>query len=210
MSRCPHCAAELETPVGCIECGRLVELDPDVTPFAIFGFEPSDEIDARELHKRLLRFSRLTHPDYFAAERAEVRALAERNTARINEAHDILADDARRADWLVQSLGGPSENDERQMPKEFLLEVLEWNEVLEAAKSAGPGSTAMSQLDELEQELRAERAVTIDSIRAKLTPLPDPRAPSLREIRRDLNAVRYLDRALGDIESQRLSRPIER
>ncbi len=210
MSRCPHCAAELETPVGCLACGRLVELDADITPFAIFGWPPNDEIDARELHKRLLRYSRLTHPDYFAAASADVRAMAEDNSARINEAHDILADDVRRADWLVHDLGGPDENDERQMPKEFLLEVLEWNEVLEEAQAAGPSAATSAHLDELEQELRAQRAETIDSIRARLTPLPERGAPSLRDIRRDLNAVRYLDRALGDIEAQRLSRPAVR
>jgi molecular chaperone HscB len=206
MSRCPHCAAELETPLGCTACGRLLDPGPAVTPFAILGFEPSDEVDARELRKRFLRFGRLAHPDFFARESADVRALAEQSSARINEAHDILADDARRADWLVRDLGGPDENDERQMPKEFLLEVLEWNEVLEAARHAGASASA-SQLDELEQELRAQRAVTIDSVRSKLAPLPPPHAPVLREVRRDLNAVRYLDRALGDIETLRLSRP---
>lgn len=209
MSRCPHCTAELETPLVCVACGRLLEPGPDVAPFAIFGFEPSADVDARELKKRLLRFSRRMHPDFFAQEIEGVRALAEQNSARINEAHEILSDDARRIDWLVRHLGGPDENDERQMPKEFLLEVLEWNEVLEAARQAGAGAST-SQLDELEQELRAERAVTLDSIHAKLVPLPPPQAPVLREVRRDLNAVRYLDRALGEIESQRLARPATR
>jgi molecular chaperone HscB len=210
MTRCLHCATELETPVGCVACGQLLALDTDVTPFAILGWVPTDEIDARELHKRLLRFSRLTHPDYFAAASPAVRALAESNSARLNEARDILADDARRADWFVRNLGGPDENGERQMPKEFLLEVLEWNEVLEEAQAAGPSAATTAHLDELEQELRAQRAETIDSIRARLTPLPARGAPSLRDIRRDLNAVRYLDRALGDIEAQRLSRPTVR
>lgn len=210
MSRCSHCADELETPLGCTSCGRLVELEGEISPFELFGWPLSDEIDARELHKRFLRFSRLTHPDFFAAESAATRALAERNSARLNEAREILSDDVRRADWLVRHLGGPDENDERQMPKAFLLEVLEWNEILEEAKHAEPGAPVLAQIDELEQELRANRAETIDAIHAKLAPLPERGSAALRDVRRDLNAVRYVDRALGEIEARRLARPAAR
>lgn len=207
MLRCPHCAAVLETPLGCTSCGRLLESDRELTPFELFGWSPSDDIDPRDLHKRFLRFSRLIHPDFFAGGSVEQKTLAERNSALLNEARETLNDDVRRADWLVQSLDGPDENAERQMPRAFLLEVLEWNEVLEEARHAEAGSPVLARLDELEQELRANRAETLDGIHAKLTPLPARGATELRDVRRELNAVRYVDRALDEIEARRLARP---
>ncbi len=65
MSECPSCGVELETPLGCSACGGLLDFDVQQSPFEIFGLEPSWQIDAAELRRRLLRFSRIVHPDYF-------------------------------------------------------------------------------------------------------------------------------------------------
>ncbi len=127
MARCPRCSATLETPLGCLACGALTSLerDPDsFGPFEIFGLAPSHAVDAQDLRRRLLRISRLTHPDFFATAGDEEKRRAERATAILNAAHAVLSDASSRAEWLVKSLGGPDENEERAMPQEFLLEVL--------------------------------------------------------------------------------------
>ncbi len=205
MPICPACNAELETPLACGACGALIEQEGDVDPFAIFGLERGWQVDQSDLQARLRTFSRLVHPDFYAAAGDAARELAERASALLNEAHDVLSDDFRRADWLVRALGGPSESDERQMPQAFLMEVLEWNETLDAARDAAPGSDARAALERLGPTLQAERADAMQRVGGLLTPLPAAGADALAVLRRELNAVRYLDRALREWKALRLA-----
>jgi molecular chaperone HscB len=210
MPRCPHCSAELETPLACGACGRLIDPEREPTPFECLGLVPGLEVDPADLRKRLVRASRLTHPDFFGNHGEELRALAERNTARLNAAFETLSEPARRADWIVRSLGGPDENAERAMPKAFLLEVLEWNELLEEARADREDPGLAARLAELGGTLREKRAEALAALERILDPLPPPGSPKLREARTELNAIRYVDRALEELETLRLARAAAR
>jgi molecular chaperone HscB len=157
------------------------------------------------LRKRLLAMSRRLHPDFFSNAETTVRERAERNTAELNAAFEILDDDFHRADWLVKSLGGPGEADERQMPPAFLAEVLEWNETIEEARDAAPDSSERAALDPLETGLREQREELMSLISEQLEPLPQAHDPLLTQVRRNLNAIRYVDRSLREISEIRLA-----
>jgi molecular chaperone HscB len=200
MDSCASCGAALATPLVCSACGALFAPDPAPDPFAALGLEPALAVDQPRLQKTLIALTRKMHPDYFAGE-PEKRALAERNTALLNAAYRVVSDPYRRSDWLVRQLGGPDEQGERQLPQAFLAEVLEWNETLEQAR-AGSGGTA-DQVDALESELEERRAASFQRLAALLQPLPAHGAPALREARRELNAVRYVDRTLEEIAALR-------
>lgn len=204
MNACPRCSSPTETPLGCLSCGTLFRLERDPDPFEALGLVAGFRVDPQELRRRVLRFSRVTHPDFFATASAEVLERAERASAILNAAHALLADEAARADWLIGSLGGPDENEERAMPREFLLEVLEWNELLEEARSSG--AVTEDRLTKLRRDLEVRRAAALEAVGRFLDPLPSPGSPKLREARREVNVVRYVDRALGEIETLRLSR----
>jgi len=210
MAACPACGAELETPLGCSSCGVLFSPQPPPTPFAVLGLEPAFRVDPAQLRKRQMALSRIVHPDYFGARDAATRALAERNTAELNAAFETLADPLARADWLVRSLGGPSESEQRDMPQAFLIEVLEWNEALAGARESGPGSAGRAALDELEGALHAQWDDALASLERLLTPLPARGSPALVEARRRINALRYLEKTLAEIEALRLAQASSR
>lgn len=203
MTNCPACGAPLETPVACGACGAVLAVSDSATPFELFGLPPGFAVDERDLRRRSTRFSRLVHPDFFAASDPAVRERAERNSARLNLAFDVLSDAARRADWLVVHLGGPTEETERAMPQAFLMEVLEWNELLEEARAA---SGMDPRIEPLAAELGARRQAALVRIASLLDPLPVRGSAQLAAARRELNALRYLDRALGEIDTLRLAR----
>lgn len=205
MARCPRCAATLETPLHCASCGRLLPLEKDPSPFETLGLPVSHTVDAADLRRRLLRFSRLTHPDFFATASEEEKARAEHATALLNEAYEVVSDDVGRADWLVRNLRGPDENEERAMPQAFLAEVLEWNEILDEARRSA-GASEDPRLARLREALLGKRREALEVVAKLLAPLPEPGASRLREVRRELNAVRYLDRTLSEIEVLRLAR----
>ena len=205
MQRCPNCDAELESPLGCAACQRIFAAPEELSPFALLGLPERFEVDQAELRRRLLRMGRLVHPDYFANAPAGLRELAERNSARLNRAHELLSEPFERANWLVSSLGGPGENEERSMPQAFLAEVLEWNETLEQARNSPATPEQRARLEALGRSLAEERARSLHSVALQLTPLPLRASPPLREVRSRLNAIRYVDRALCELEALRLA-----
>ena len=158
--------------------------DAGLDPFAVFGLAPAFELDRKALRKRLLELQREAHPDFVATQGSEARAAAESSATRVNAAFELLDDRRLLADHLVRRLGGPSQDDDRRMPQEFLLEVLEWNEALEEGANAPPDSPARAALTALEGELLDQRARTLASVAAALTPLPARGAASLTEVRR--------------------------
>ncbi len=210
MAACTKCGAELEVPLVCGACGTLFAPEPEPTPFECLGLAATFDVDASLLRRRLLRASRLVHPDFHGSSGAEARAAAERATALLNRAHALVAEPAARADWLVRSLGGPAENEQRPMPQAFLMEVMEWNETLEAARESAPGSAARSELSALEASLRERRESVLAELRRLLIPLPALGAPALAQARAQLNALRYLANSLTQIEALLLDSPSPR
>jgi molecular chaperone HscB len=196
---CPHCGAEAGSALACAKCGRLLDPAGDLSPFALLGLTERFAIDPTDLRKRVLREGRLVHPDFFVAAPAAERELAERNSARLNRAHELLADDWQRADWLVSARGGPAENEARAMPPAFLAEVLEWNELLEEARGAPLDPALPARLEALARTLAEQRARAMAALFARLEPLPERGSPALAEARAQLNAIRYVDRALAEI-----------
>ena len=163
------------------------------------GLEPGPVVDGAALKKRLLKLSRAMHPDFFGGADEELKQRAIDNTAELNAAFELLSDDMARADWLVRSLGGPKESDERQMPQTFLMEVMEWNELLEEARDAEPGSPEHAAAHELGTTLENERKTIMQTVASALTPLPTSGSTALTDIRKQMNAVRYVDRALSQL-----------
>ncbi|MAE27847.1 MAG: iron-sulfur cluster co-chaperone HscB C-terminal domain-containing protein [Planctomycetota bacterium] len=191
--QCPHCNGALETPLACSTCGALLSVAPETPPHLILDMELAWACADDDLQRNHRRFSRMVHPDFYATAAPAERELAEHNSALLNSAYDILADDLTRAEWLLEHLGGPTDKEERQMPQEFLMEVMDWNETL-AAHACGQSSD--EDLDSLRRDLHARRAAVAADLGRHLDPLPEPGAPALLEVRRLLNAARYIERSL--------------
>lgn len=192
---CASCNAPMETPLACGACGVLVDVtENEPTPFAVLGLDISSDVEPKGARKRLRRIAHLVHPDYYTTGGAAQLALAEHNNALLNRSYEIVTNDVRRADWIVRHLGGPGEKDLGCMHQEFLMEVMEWNEVLDENE---PGSEEFKTLG---TDLQEERERLVAAISGYLTPLPDPNSPdgaeALKDVRKDLNALRYIDRAL--------------
>lgn len=210
MPSCPDCGVALETPLGCPACGALLALPASATPFEVLGLAPAFDVDRAEIERRVRRFGRLTHPDFFATRDAPARARAEANTAALNSARQLLLDDHARADWLVQHLGGPDEASVRQMPQAFLAEVLEWNELLEEARRPPLDDRLRRRVVSLENELGERRLELVARLRKLFAPLPERGSARLNEVRLELNALRYLDRTLAEVEALQSGNPAVR
>ena len=185
-SPCGGCESQRMSPLACGSCGLLADVDRHPSPFQLFGLAPTWTVCPVEIRKRWTRISRLTHPDLHAASEEKL-VLAERHTAELNEAYQLLLSDQARADWLITHLDGPPES--KTVAADFLMEVMEWNETLDEITSPEEAAT-------LAAEIQHHQIEALQKLRTLLDPLPERGAPALTEARETLNSIRYLVRIL--------------
>lgn len=155
-------------------------------PFDTLGLDPRFDLSGDELRRAWRRRSVDAHPD-----RAGGEDEARRRSAELNEARRRLEDPESRADALLLRLGGPAREAEKGLPDGFLMEIMALREGLEAAQATGEGVGAYREKAEAERARRMERVRELFA----------EAAPDLRGIRIELNAWRYLERLLEQIEA---------
>ena len=104
-------------------------------PFALFDLPRRFDIDREALQAAYLRKSAALHPDRFADPIEQAEA-AER-AAALNRARAVLIDDERRANALLALLGGPGNEDEKDLPDGFLMEIMEIRQTMEEILASG-------------------------------------------------------------------------
>jgi len=162
-------------------------------PFDALGLERRFDLDERAIRSAWLRRAAALHPDRADGDEGEVA----REAARLNDAKRTLEDPERRADALLLLLGGPAREAEKGLPPAFLMEVMEIREALEEAVSAGDAG-AVREHERWAEGRRAELIDEVERAFGAFRDQPDPDA--LREIRVTLNAWRYIERMLEQIE----------
>jgi len=185
---CQRCDEPLGISYLCLACGELFRAPPGMDHFERLGLERRFDLDTDELERRYLELSRRLHPDRMVHQPAKVQAKALRLSAELNEAHEVLKDEARRAEYLLELAGGPSAEKDKRTPQEFLIEQMELREELEAAQAAADPAA----LDALRGRVEPRRRAGLAEVRAILT---DPAFPDdgalLERARLELNTLRY-------------------
>lgn len=148
-------------------------------------------MDAAGVQRAFLARSAELHPD--RAEGDEVLA------AELNAARQTLADPERRANALLARLGGPSKEADRSLPDGFLMDMMDLREQAEAA-SSDPGQLE-HWLDEADRRRTAHIATTKKAFAAIEAAGGVPASAALRDIRRELNAWRYIERMIEQLQS---------
>ena len=164
-----------------------------VTYFELFGLPEAVDIDVPALEAKHRALSLQLHPDRQSDPKE--RRLAVDKTATLNEAMKVLRDPVKRAFYLLKLKGVDLERDEagaqRQMPLEFLEEVMERREALEAVRAQRDLSRAAQMASEVSQ-LRAQ------ALLAAQTALT---AGEVKLATHQLGRVRYFTRFLEEVEA---------
>jgi molecular chaperone HscB len=170
--------------------------------FERLGLPRRFSVDAGELERSYLARSRAIHPDYHAVgSESELTASLELS-ALVNEAYKTLRDPFACADYLVGLEGGPSASEHKQIPPEFLAEMLEAREQIELAR----GKPA--EIARLEAEFSTRFAKLMEQVaglfaRYEQLPASDvTRANLLPQIRSLLNAAKYVRGLLRDLHAE--------
>lgn len=161
-------------------------------PFDVLGLPARFDVDPASLHAAWLRGSALLHPDASHAGGAPNDERLAR-LADLNRAKSVLADPIHRAEALLERLGGPAKDADKSLPDGFLLEMLD---VREQVEQAGEDQDEINRWEAWAERRRAEAVRTVSG-------LFDAHASgvsgALTDIRRELNAWRYIERMLEQL-----------
>jgi len=167
--------------------------------FQRLGLPRRFSIDEAALERAYLSLSREIHPDFhLTGSDAELSASLELSAA-LNEAYNTLRDPFSRADYLLNLEGGPAASEHKQLPQNFLAEMLEAREEVELAR----GSAA--KVAKLDEEFSKRSAKIVEQVgnafsRYESLSQEDPERANLRaQVRGLLNAAKYVRGLLRDL-----------
>ncbi len=164
-------------------------------PFDILGIPPGFELNPAALGRAYLALAARLHPDIARGDPdASIRSAA------ANRAKAILENPESRAAALLARLGGPSKESDRSLPPGFLADMMETRESIEAA-AASRDDAETRRWKAWATERRAHHTREVSGLFTRSTESPPGDRPGvLRAIRQELNAWRYVERLLEQLE----------
>lgn len=192
-TKCTTCEALAQTPLACLDCRQLLAHVQGANYFELFGLPLTYEIDLRELGRKYLAISKNIHPDRFATGDPQMQAFALRASAAVNRAYEVLSDPRHRAEYLLESAGGPSAAQDKRVPADLLSRVMMLREEIEDAKAGGDLAT----LDGIRAGVTKDRNETETRIARLCEVLPKSSPDARDELRQQLNAMKYFDNLLA-------------
>jgi molecular chaperone HscB len=160
--------------------------------FDILGIPARFDVDANAIQRAYLSRAAAVHPDAAGdTEDAGVRSAA------LNRAKAILDDPERRANVLLERLGGPGKSQDKSLPPGFLMSIMETREAIEEAL-ASKDSAQRQKWEGWAQEQRAEYQGRVAKLFGSLGDSRDP--GTLQAIRQELNAWRYIERLIEQLD----------
>ena len=203
---CWSCQREAGMGPLCAACGALQPPDETADHFAVLGLPATYAVDVDAAEAAYKRLSRQVHPDRFATADPRARRASLARTVQLNQAWRTIKDPVRRAEYLLLRAGidvaekkaAPGDEDKGThkvaAPPAFLLEILELNDELSAAKRAGD----VVKVAFMAEEMRTRARATMQTIGDAL----DAGNGRLEDAARSLVALRYFQRFIDQTSSE--------
>jgi molecular chaperone HscB len=200
---CWSCERETGGRPFCGACGKIAARAPGATHFDVFGLPRAYAVDEAALERQYRELSLRLHPDRFTQAQPRERRLSLEQTTALNEAWHALRDPTRRAFYLLMlhgvDLGREDAGTQKDMPLEFLEEVMALREALEEASSARDEARVRSLAEDVEGRRQAVLAEAVEALRS-LEGAPSDEA-AVKKASHALGRVRYFTRFLEQVEA---------
>jgi molecular chaperone HscB len=201
--KCWNCDKESEGSPFCGACGKIAGRIAGTSHFALFGLPPSPDVELAALERQYRELSLRLHPDRFAQAEARERRLSLEHTTALNEAYKTLKDATQRAFYLLSlhgvDLGREDAAAQKNMPLEFLEEVMELREALDGAMKAKDEGRVQGMARDVEARRSAALQEAVQTLRA-LEKGPADEA-MVKKASHALGRVRYFTRFLDQVDA---------
>jgi molecular chaperone HscB len=201
--KCWNCEKDTAGRPFCPACGKIAARPPGATHFDVFGLPRAYAVDVPALEKQYRELSLQLHPDKFAQAQARERRLSLEQTTALNEALKTLKDPTKRAFYLLKLHGVDLEREDagaqKDMPLEFLEEVMELREALDEAMASKNLERAQKMAADVEGRRKAAHQEAVDTLRTLEQGVPVE--SSVKKASHALGRVRYFTRFLEQVEA---------
>ena len=161
-------------------------------PFETLGLPISYRIDRNQVERAYRARLASAHPD---AGGGDVGV----DPATLNDARKVLLNDEQRAVRLLDLMGGPSASACKDLPDGFLMDMMMQRQEIEGAIESGGDA----EREEWEQWGVEQRAQYRDRVAGMFDSLgTDADEASRRAIRVELNAWRYIERLIEQLDPE--------
>jgi len=164
--------------------------------FDILDVEPVYDLDMELLHRRLITLAAQAHPDRLTDPFEQAEA-AERS-AQINDAYRQLSDPQRRAEALLARLSSGPVSDDKALPPDLLMGMMEVREAMEDAV-ASSDAEALARLSQWAQSQKEQHLQRIAERFDQWLGQAIESDAAAAATRMDLNALRYFQRMLDQM-----------
>ena len=163
------------------------------THFERLGIPHRFQVDPTVLEREYLVRSRALHPDYHQLSSSAEQTASVELSASLNEAYTTLKDPFTRTEYMLRLAGAPSASDLKEMPTEFLEEMLELRMEIGGLKPDTPAVEAMEkQLSARSDQMLLEIGAILDG---------SPSLEQLNAARKVQNAAKYIRNLLRDLRA---------
>ncbi len=166
-----------------------------MTHFELFGLSPSVDLDVKAIEAKHRELSLATHPDRLVTADARERRIAAEKSAALNEAIKVLRDPVRRAFYVLELKGVKLDTEDAaakvKMPMEFLEEIMERREALEAVR----GQKNLAGAQKMAAEIRSAKDKSLAEAQEAL------RSNDVATATVSLGRVRYYSRFLEEVDA---------
>ncbi len=105
--------------------------------FQLYDLPVSFIVDAQEVRKKFLALSKQFHPDFFTLDNAEKQQEILDISTNNNKAFQTLSDFDKRMKYILTEKGYVVEEEKYLLPQQFLIEMMELNELIMEYKPEG-------------------------------------------------------------------------
>lgn len=140
--------------------------------FHFFDLPLAFKIDEHLLKQRFYDNSKKYHPDFYTLESEEKQEEILASSTFNNQAYRTLSDFDKRMEYLLQLKGALAEEGKNDIPKDFLMEMMEINESLmelEFDFDEEKYREVLQEIDNQERVIYAEAAAIIENYDDKKT-----------------------------------------
>lgn len=116
----------------------------DLHPFAFYGIQVSFFPDEAALRKTFLELSRKHHPDFFPYDTPEHEEALHYSDLN-NKAYQVLGSFDSRLKFILEHHGLLVEGEKNILPQDFLLEMLDLNDLIDEAHAGDPSARAQAE-----------------------------------------------------------------
>jgi molecular chaperone HscB len=140
--------------------------------FELFGLAESPMVDRKELMRRYVQLQKEYHPDFFSQDSSLEQEQALEKSAAINEGYRIFSDPQQTVAYYLRNRGVMAADEKYQLPADFLMEMMEWNEALESMDPSlvkeAVAAKSLAWWEPIQQRLQETTGAPDDALMAEL------------------------------------------